>query len=528
MARRVLDVFLSSTAEDLTAYRDALHARLIGIEFFRCVRQEDFRAQDAGATDYCRQAVEKADLFVGLIGMRRGWEPDGDNAKRSITEMEHDWARDAGRKRYLWVTPENFPVPGNLREPAAKHKRQLAFRKRVMAGGERIVSQKGFGSPELLASEIVEHLLAQVVTSDLIKELRPELGAQGAVEEQAPAIAAAVEKLASDRDVDLLALAKDPKGVDVAELEAKLRARAEAHEAHGQRERKASAEYWRHIGALSFLRDTKKALAAYAKAVALDPDEPEGWRFLGELRYRAGELTTAEATFESLLRLAQQRSDKRAESMALLRQGWIHRDRSNLAVAEGLQAEALRLANAAGWMEGVARAYANLGLIHWLRGDLPKAEETQLKSLRLGEELGSKEGMARAYGNLGIIHRARGELAKAEDMQLKSLKLSEELGSKEGMALACGNLGVIHWMRGSLAKAEEMQLEALKLNEELGSKEGMARAYRNLGSIYDQKGNKLRMCECWRTARDHYRQMGLADKAAEVERRLRLKGCGDA
>ena len=466
------------------------------------------------------------------------------------------------------MVPDDFPVPGNLREPAAKHKRQLAFRKRVMAGGERIVSQRGFGSPELLATEIVEHLLVQVVTSDLIKELRPELAAQGAVGDQAPAIAAAVEKLARDDDIDLLALARDPRGVDLEELEAKLRARAEAHEADGQRERKASAEYWRHIGALSFLHDTKKALAAYEKAVALDPDEPKGWRFLGELGYRVGDLTTAEAAFESLLRLAQQSSDTRAESLAHLRLSWIHRHRGNLPLAEEFQSSALRLAREVDWKEGMARAYSSLGNLHLMRGDLAKAEEMQVEALKLEEEWGSKEGMASAYGNLGIIHQTRGDLAKAEEMHLKSLNLEEELGRKrgiarsygdlgiihemrgdlakaeemhleslrleqaldrkEGMASAYGNLGIIHLRRGELEKAEEMQLEALKLFEALGGKVGMAGAYANLGSIYSQKGNKARMCECWSSERDLYREMGLTEKAAEADRRLRLKGCGDA
>jgi hypothetical protein len=174
MPRRVLDVFLSSTAMDLAAHRAAVHERLMRTGLFHCVRQEDFGAQDAGAVDYCRQAAQKADLFVGLIGLRRGWEPDGDNAKRSITEMEHAWAMEASRRRYLWVAPDDFPVPGNLRESDDQHGRQLAFRGRVMGAGERIVSQKGFGSPDLLAAEIVEHLLAQVVTSDLIALLRPE------------------------------------------------------------------------------------------------------------------------------------------------------------------------------------------------------------------------------------------------------------------------------------------------------------------------------------------------------------------
>ena len=163
--------------------------------------------------------------------------------------------KSAGAARYLWVSPDDFSVPGNLRESDAAHERQLAFRKRVMSGGERIVSQKGFASPDALASEIVEQLLAHVVTGDLIKQLRPELAQAGMapIEDQKPAIAAAVERLAEDEDIDLLALAKKPQGVDVAALEAKLKARAEAHEAAGRRESKTSAEYWRHIGALAFL-----------------------------------------------------------------------------------------------------------------------------------------------------------------------------------------------------------------------------------------------------------------------------------
>jgi tetratricopeptide (TPR) repeat protein len=280
---------------DLELYRNAVHARLMRTGLFHCVRQEDFSAQDASAVDFCREKAQSVDLFIGLVGLRRGWEPDGDDTKRSITEMEHDFAKEGGRRRYIWVAPDNFPVAGNLHESDAQHRRQVAFRKRLMAAGDRIVSQKGFSSPGDLASEIVEHLLAQVVTGDLIGLLRPEFAEQrvDSNEEQTPPVAAAVERLAEDKDVDLLALAKNPKAVDVAALQIKLKARAEAQECAGRRALKASAEYWRHIGALAFLVDTKTALAAFEKAVALDSEEPEGWRFLGELRRRLGNLDGA-------------------------------------------------------------------------------------------------------------------------------------------------------------------------------------------------------------------------------------------
>src|SRR5580692_688370 len=142
MARPVLEVFLSSTALDLAAYREAVYARLARLEMFRCVRQEDFGAQNAQAVAFCCERARAADLFVGLIGMRRGWEPEGNSTKRSITEIEHDCAQEAGRRRFIWVSPDNFSVPGNLHETRAEHRRQLEFRKRLTAGGELVVSQQ--------------------------------------------------------------------------------------------------------------------------------------------------------------------------------------------------------------------------------------------------------------------------------------------------------------------------------------------------------------------------------------------------
>ena len=604
-------VFLSSTALDLAEHRKAVHKRLMRTGLFHCVRQEDFGAQNAGAVDFCCREAQEADIFVGLIGLRRGWEPDGDNEKRSITEMEHDRARDAGRRRYLWVAPDDFPVPGNIRESDELHARQMAFRKRVMGGGERIVSQKGFDKPEELASEIVEQLLVRVITTDLLNQIRPEAAPPGqpapSKEEQAPAIAAAVERLAEDKDVDLLALAKDPQGVDVAELEAKLMAREKELEEEAGRTAKKRAEYWRHIGALTFLSDTQKALAAYERATVLDPDDPEGWRYLGEIHYRLGDYDAARKAFATLQEVGERTANTKAQAQAHLGAVWIEWSLGKYDEAMKRAEKGLQLAKAAGWSEGIARAnsnlgvmhqwqgdlsatetmqlkaieideelaskeglardygnlgniyqtrgdldraedmqmkslkleeelgrkegmatsYGNLGAIYQTRGDLDRAEDMQMKSLKLEEELGRKQGMAASYGNLGNIYHTRGDLDRAEDMQMKALKLNEELGRKEGMVASYGNLGNIYHTRGDLDRAEDMQMKALKLNEELGRKEGMANAYRNLAVIYWDRNDNSKICECFRRERDLWRAMGLEDKAAEAEKWMRLKGCGE-
>jgi tetratricopeptide (TPR) repeat protein len=158
MVDRVPTVFLSSAAKDLTAFRDAVHGRLTAAGKFKCIRQEDFTGLHAETVAFCSKEAARADFFVGLIGMRRGWEP-GDADGRSITEIEYDCAKPDGR--FIYVTPDDFPVPGNLRESEEQHQRQLKFRERVSA---RIAPRVDFSTPERLAQIVVEHLLTHLNT----------------------------------------------------------------------------------------------------------------------------------------------------------------------------------------------------------------------------------------------------------------------------------------------------------------------------------------------------------------------------
>ena len=144
-----LKVFLSSTAKDLTAFRKAVHARLAASPLFECIRQEEFFAQPHPPVAVCREQVLRADLFVGLIGMRRGWEPP-DKSRPTFDYRDGVRLGQERRPALHDVTPNEFPVPGNLRETAVAHRRQLALRKRVL--DELVVSQDDFASPEALAN----------------------------------------------------------------------------------------------------------------------------------------------------------------------------------------------------------------------------------------------------------------------------------------------------------------------------------------------------------------------------------------
>ena len=184
MPHTVLTVFLSSTAEDLISYREATHARINATEYFRCVDATDAHAPDD--LDAHRERAQKADLFVGLLGLQRGWEPAGDSYERSITEMEHDWAEAAGRTRFLFVSPDDFFVRDEIDESDARHHRQQGFRRRLLS--EPTMSQAGFSSPHLLSAFILEELLRHLIDAELDQLMTPAPRALGKAQNTLPSL----------------------------------------------------------------------------------------------------------------------------------------------------------------------------------------------------------------------------------------------------------------------------------------------------------------------------------------------------
>jgi tetratricopeptide (TPR) repeat protein len=119
--------------------------------------------------------------------------------------------------------------------------------------------------------------------------------------------------------------------------------------AEGAAANNEAAEAARHLGALAFYDNTQEALAAYQKAVVLDPSDASGWNELGLLLLRVGQLKEAGAT----------------------------------------QLKALELDEALGSQEGMAADYGNLGIVYEDRGDLVQAEAMYKKALALYTEVGS-------------------------------------------------------------------------------------------------------------------------------------------
>ncbi|MBM4431115.1 MAG: DUF4062 domain-containing protein, partial [Chloroflexi bacterium] len=143
--------FLSSTARDLFAYREAAYRAIEGLDDWHCVRMEDFGARDWEADDFCCAKVAACDLFVGIVGHLYGSCPPG--SEQSYTEREYEAATVARKPRLMFIAPEDFPIPAYLIELDEKRAKQRAFRERVR--NERICGTFTT-SPDDMAQRVVQ------------------------------------------------------------------------------------------------------------------------------------------------------------------------------------------------------------------------------------------------------------------------------------------------------------------------------------------------------------------------------------
>jgi tetratricopeptide (TPR) repeat protein len=82
-------VFISSTSQDLAAYRKEVRETLLRLNLFP-IDMAYFGAQDGDASEVSLKEVDSADLYLGIVAWRYGYVPEG--AARSVTHQEYDQA----------------------------------------------------------------------------------------------------------------------------------------------------------------------------------------------------------------------------------------------------------------------------------------------------------------------------------------------------------------------------------------------------------------------------------------------------
>jgi tetratricopeptide (TPR) repeat protein len=109
--RPILRIFISSTAVDLTNYREHVRDAVLRLEDLP-IQMETFSAMPGQPVAECTRMAAGADAVVCIVAHRYGYVPPvelGGDGKRSITWLEVDAAKSAGKPVFPFLVDPNAP-----------------------------------------------------------------------------------------------------------------------------------------------------------------------------------------------------------------------------------------------------------------------------------------------------------------------------------------------------------------------------------------------------------------------------------
>jgi hypothetical protein len=103
-SKKILQVFVSSTYEDLIPYRNAVNKALVrmgvivkGMEFFG--------SKPGRPKEECLEIVRECDIYIGVFAMKYG-SVDQETGK-SLTHLEYEEAQKIGLSSFIYLIDEN-------------------------------------------------------------------------------------------------------------------------------------------------------------------------------------------------------------------------------------------------------------------------------------------------------------------------------------------------------------------------------------------------------------------------------------
>jgi tetratricopeptide (TPR) repeat protein len=329
----------------------------------------------------------------------------------------------------------------------------------------------------------------------------------------------------------------------IAEADALFGQVAAAAEQSGRDSFKEAASAYRHQGAIALLHEPWKAREAYAKAVQLDPDNPDGLVWDGWLQLRATNLDAAERSYRTLLRLDDKGADENQLFWARGGLGDIFVARGNLPAALKVYGEARaaieRLAASdsgnARWQRDLSASYDRVGDVLVKQGNLAEALKSYRASLAIAERLASSDGgnaewqgdLSISYEKIGNVLVAQGNLAEALKSYRASLAIRKRLASSDGgnagwqrdLSVSYGKIGEVLVDQGDLAEALKSYRAGLPIFERLASSDGgnadwqrdLSVSYDKIGEVLVAQGNLAEALKSFRASHEIVERLASSD-----------------
>jgi tetratricopeptide (TPR) repeat protein len=216
-----------------------------------------------------------------------------------------------------------------------------------------------------------------------------------------------------------------------------------------------------------------KAQEYYAKAVQLQPDNPQYLNALGNLQHTLGLYSEAQPHLEQALKIREKNlgPDHPDVATSLNNLALLYDDQGKYAEAEPLYQRARKIDEKALGPEHpeVAIHLNNLAELYREQGKYAEAEPLYQRALKIDEKaLGPEHpNVAIRLNNLAMLYQNQGKYAEAEPLYQRALKIDEKaLGPEHpNVAIDLNNLAMLYQNQGKYAEAEPLLQRALRIWE---------------------------------------------------------------
>jgi tetratricopeptide (TPR) repeat protein len=242
----------------------------------------------------------------------------------------------------------------------------------------------------------------------------------------------------------------------------------------------SEATYWRQLGALSLLDSASDALAAYARAADLAPQDAEAQMLAGVLHLRTGNLAAAETAFRRQIELGGGNGAGFARYRGHAMLGDVHATREDHDAAVAAYAEAQREVKAllegdpdnVGFKRDLSVTCDRIGDMHVEKHRFDAALESYRQSLEIAEALAKRDphnpvwqhDLSVSHDRIGDILDKKGERGEALASFRKGLAIAR--------SLTLSDLDNVHWqwdLSASHDRVGDVLIAQGKLEEALQS-----------------------------------------------------------
>lgn len=490
----VVRIFISGTNGDLETEKSKILDLLNSSQHYKCTAPGLQGPIDAAAIEGCKHAMLSCDIYLGLIGRRRGEEVAIAECYRSITEIEYDYARELNIPRLVWMPLDTYPRPASPHEGEEKFARQTAFRERVRE--ERIFGSRA-QSVEALATEAVLAVSDIVIATRIIQKLRPDLLSASDARGDNDAVAATnlmamvFDTLRQGGMVDELEALNsfDHWGLDtLANFLSQSAQKLVAGTSTTVEHKRLAANLFRGVGLIAAMVREHDGIKPLRAAAELCGDDPEIWNELGTLLDRTGHSREAAEAFQLVYLKAGELKLKAWQATGAMNYGLAMID-EDVDVAEQWFHFALQIAKSLGNQRRILDCQGNLALVQSRRGNHIEARRIREDCLRSEEDHGTPQGQAAELAGLGSICIRLDDLQAARAYVSRGKALDKKLGNVVGEAENLILLGIIDRKERYLNRSIVTFDLAIAVLEPRGIRESLARAYMNKGRSYQLLAN---------------------------------------